>query len=478
MPPRQVDVAILGAGTAGLSARRAAKAAGASALMIDPGPFGTTCARVGCMPSKLVIAAAEAAHHARHAGRFGIRTEGVRIDGAAVMERVRSERDRFVGFVLDVIETARTEGELLEGRARVAAPGRLEIDDGTTVNYRSLVVAVGGRPFVPPPFREVADAFLTNEDIFELKALPESLLVVGLGVIGLELGQAFARLGVRTTLLGNGGAVGPLRDPEVLAEAQRVFARELDLHPSYTLKSIHPTSGGVEIHFVDAHGNERQEVFEKVLMAAGRRSLLDTLGLENLGVQADGRGRYEVDPDTLQLGDGPVFVAGDANNLHPILHEAADDGKIAGANAARFPDVVSPPRRAGLAVVFSDPQIGIIGEGYGALDNCAAVAGSVDFGDQGRARVQGINQGLVRVYAERGSGRLLGGELLGPKVEHLSHLLAWAVQSKLSVDEALNMPFYHPVVEEGLRTALRNLATNLGHDVPIKCDVTELTVGH
>lgn len=474
---RDVDVAIIGAGTAGLGAWREVRRSGCSVVMIDPGPFGTTCARVGCMPSKLVIAAADVADHIAHGARFGVHAEGVRVDGAAVMRRVQAERDRFVGFVLQPIAEARAAGELLEGRAQISARGQIQVEGGPQVNYRRLVIANGTTPVTPPPFRGLGQALLTNESVFELKTLPESLLVIGLGVIGLELGQAFQRLGVRTTLLGMGGLVGPLTDPEVLQEARRCFQETLDLHPDYKLEQVEPEGEGVRIRFVDSKGEQRSEFYERVLMAAGRRAQLEELGLAKLGLSHDGRGRYPINPATLQLGDEPIFVAGDANNLHPLLHEASDDGHIAGANAARFPEVTAPQRRTSLGVVFSDPQVAMVGQSYQALADCSAVAGSVDYGDQGRARVAGKNRGKVRVYADRVTGQLLGAEMCGPQVEHTAHLLAWAVQQGLTAEQALGMPFYHPVVEEGIRTALRELNANLERGERIKCRVTELGVG-
>lgn len=477
----KVDVAILGAGTAGLGARRAAKAEGKSVVMIDPGPFGTTCARVGCMPSKLLIAAAEAAHHAHQAPTFGVHPGEVRVDGKAVLERLRSERDRFVGFVKDVIDDAKEEGELLVGRGTLTSKNALRVDgeDGVVgeVHFERLVIATGSSPFVPPPFRGVANKSLTTDDIFEMEDLPESLLVVGLGVIGLELGQAFHRLGVRTTLVGIGGQIGPITDPVVSAEAKKVLSKELDIHPTYELKSIESTKGGVQIEFVDSDGKERSETFERVLIAAGRKPNMSKLGLDNAGIEAGEEGQYAIDPRTLQLGDGPVFVAGDVNDLHPLLHEASDDGKIAGQNAARFPDVRAPIRRARLAIAFTDPQIAIVGSSYDDLESCNVMVGEVDYGDQGRARVHAMNAGRVRLYADKKTGRLVGGEFFGPRVEHLAHLIAWAVQQGMTVAQALEMPFYHPVVEEGIRTALRDLNANLRTGAPIKCAVAEMGVG-
>ena len=145
-----VDIAILGAGTAGLNARREAEKAGRSWVLIESGPYGTTCARVGCMPSKLLIAAADAAHAARDAARFGVHAEGIRVDGRAVMERVRAERDRFAGFVVESTEALPAD-QRLRGTARFVGPTTLQVDDHTRVEARSTADnAFDQRPGSPP----------------------------------------------------------------------------------------------------------------------------------------------------------------------------------------------------------------------------------------------------------------------------------------------------------------------------------------
>lgn len=218
--PLSVDVAILGAGTAGLAAYRAATEARARAVIIDPGPLGTTCARVGCMPSKLLIAAAEAAHEAREAGPFGVRTT-VEVDGPAVMARVKRERDRFVGFVMAGVGGL-PEGALLRGRGRFTAPGVLEVE-GRPVQARSVVLATGSSPVIPAVFEGVRSRVIVNDELFSWDTLPPSVAVFGAGVIGLELGQALHRLGVRVRMFGLGGLVGPLSDPVVKEAAARAF---------------------------------------------------------------------------------------------------------------------------------------------------------------------------------------------------------------------------------------------------------------
>lgn len=200
--------------------------------------------------------------------------------------------------------------------------------------------------------------------------------------------------------------------------------------------------------------------------------------MENTSLVLDARGTPEIDPMSLRAkssneGVSSIFVTGDAAVDLPLLHEAADEGRIAGENAARYPEVYRRARRTPLGVVFSDPQIAVIGQGHAALTKAGVDFdfGEVSFEDQGRARVIGKNVGLLRVYGERDSGRLLGAEIIGPAAEHLAHLLAWTIESKLTVTEVLQRPFYHPVIEEGLRTALRNLAAALefGPNPPLRC---------
>lgn len=463
---RSVDVAVIGAGTAGLAAYRAAKARGARAVVIEAGPYGTTCARVGCMPSKLLIAAADAAHQAREAGGFGVHTT-VEVDGAAVMARVRSERDRFVGFVTRGVDEIAPE-DRIRGRARFVAPGVLDVD-GSSIAARAVVVATGSSPVVPKIFDAVREHVVVNDDLFDWETLPGSVAVFGAGVIGLELGQALRRLGVRTRIFGLGGRLGPLTDPLVNEAAYAALRAELPIDPDAKVRSIEPSRRGVTITWQDEAGETHAQHFEKVLVAAGRRANLGGLDLDRAGVALDARGRPGVDRGTLQWGASPIFVAGDANAEVPLLHEAADDGRIAGENAARFPDVHPATRRSKLAIAFCDPQIAIVGATHDELaQEGPIVYGEVSFDDQGRSRVARQNRGLARLYADPGSGRFLGAEIAGPRAEHLGHLLAWAHQQALTIDQMLAMPFYHPVVEEGIRTALRDASAKLKKAAPAR----------
>lgn len=469
---RKVDVAVIGAGSAGLGARRVAAKEGASTLLIEAERYGTTCARVGCMPSKLLIAAAEAAHDMQRAGVFGVHARGgPQIDGKAVMERVRRERDKFVGSVVRATEDIDDESRSM-GRARFVGPTTLMVDEHTRVEAEAVVIATGSSTFIPPPLRTVEDALLTNENVFELEDIPASIAVVGLGVIGLELGQAMHRLGAEVVFFELGERIGPITDPEVRACAREVLGEELTLRLGVEVESAKAVDGGIELTWRDGEQQHRK-VFEKVLAATGRRPNVNGLGLDAAGLELDDRGVPVFDARSMRCGKSAVFIAGDVDNDRPLLHEASDEGRIAGRNAALLvrngPDAPwAFLRRTPLTVVFTDPQIALVGHTHAELSDCSIAIGQVDYDDQGRAKVMAVNAGRVRIYADAVDGRLLGAELFGPRVEHTGHLLAWAIQSRMTVLDALSMPFYHPCVEEGIRTALRDLAAALRMADPVE----------
>ncbi len=461
MKTRQTDVAIIGTGTAGMNAYRAAKAEGKQALVIESGVYGTTCARVGCMPSKLLIAAAEAAHGIHEAPGFGVHVDGpVRIEGREVMQRVRSERDRFVGFVLESVD-AYPEEDKIRGHARFVSNTVLEVDDHTRIEAKAVVIASGSTPVVFDQFKPLGDRLVVNDDVFEWEDLPRRVAVFGPGVIGLELGQALSRLGVHIRMFGVQGLLGGISDPEVRADALAAFQSEFYLDTDADVQKLERVGDEVEITYVNLDGKRVVERFDYVLAATGRRPNVAGLNLESTDAKLDKRGMPQFDRFTMQIEDLPIFFAGDVNNDAPLLHEAADEGQIAGRNAAKWPDVSPGFRRAPIAIIFSDPQIAVVGQGYGSLPEGEYVTGAVSFSNQGRSRIMRKNRGRMHVYADRSTGRFLGAEMAGPAVEHMAHLLSWAVQQRLTVAEMLQMPFYHPVVEEGLRTALRDAQAQL-----------------
>ena len=445
-----------------MNAYRAAIAHTDSVLLIESGHYGTMCARTGCMPSKLLIAAADHAHHATLAAQFGVHVLPPAVDGVAVMKRVREERDRFVGFVVDTVESWPKQNRVV-GHARFVAPGKLQVGENLLVEAERIIIATGSTPDVPAQWQQaLGDRLILNEDIFYWNDLPESVLVIGSGVIALELAQALARLGVRIRLLSRSVRIGPLTDPAVLDCAREIFKRELSLTDNSKDIQFRRDGNQVDARWRDESGTH-EERFEFVLAATGRKANIARLDVARANLLVDKNGKLEFDRGSTQVGNAPVFLAGDVQDDFSLLHEAADDGKIAGSNAASWPEVLTYPRRAPLNIVFSDPQIAVVGTSHQALikSNINHAVGEVDWGSQGRARVAGVNRGLLRVYGDKKTGTLLGAEMIGPRAEHIAHLLAWCVQLQLSAGQILELPFYHPVFEEGLRTAIRELNHNL-----------------
>ena len=443
------DVAVIGAGTAGLAAERAARSNGASTLLIDPHFNGTTCATVGCMPSKLLIAASHAAHAARSARQFGIEARDIRINGKAVMQRVRAERDRFVRLTKENIDEI-PAGICLSGRARFVDPGTLSLDDGRIIKAGSIVLATGSSPFVPDTFAKLGNRILTNETIFELEDLPSNLAVIGSGPIGLELAQAMARLGVDVTLFDRGDRLGGVRCDKVHAALKMTI--ESDLRLVLNVEAVpSAVDGGIRIAWSgDSSGDT---IFDYALVATGRPPNLGSLNLDAAGLALDDHGVPKHDRETMRCGDSPIFLAGDVGHDMPVLHEASHDGAIAGRNAVAFPASIKADRFTPFSVTFTSPPVARIGKS----EDDGVITGTAEFNDQGRARVEGVNQGVLTLYADAPDGRLIGADLFTPASEHLAHLIAWAVQHGHTATQLLEMPFYHPTIEEGLKTALRTI---------------------
>lgn len=446
-----LDVIILGAGSAGLAALREVRKRTDHWRIVNDGPWGTTCARVGCMPSKMLIEAANAYHARRALHTFGIEgADALRVDLPAVLRRVRALRDDFVAGTL----AATDAGErAISGHARLLDAQRVEVN-GQVHTARRIIIATGSRPIVPEDWLAFGDRILTTDTLFEQPTLGPRVAVIGLGPLGVEIAQALARLGVEVMAFATGKSVAGLSDPAIndalLARLKDEFI--VNVGDKAELREV---AGGIQVT-----NGSATVVVDQVVAAMGRRPNLEHLGLDTLGVALDDKGRPPIDPCTLQVGDLPVFIAGDADGDRPLLHEAADEGHIAGLNALA-PSPRGFARRTPLAITFSQPHAAVVGQRHADLPEGQWVGGTVDFARQGRARVAQCNHGRLNVYAEHGSGRLLGAELCAPAGEHMAHLLALAVEQRLTVHDLLRMPFYHPVLEEGLRTALRDAASRL-----------------
>jgi dihydrolipoamide dehydrogenase len=448
---KKVKVAIIGAGTAGLTARSMVAKQTDNYAVIDPGPLGTLCARVGCMPSKALIQVARQFESIRHPA-FGLPEErNPDINGGEVLRHVRKLRDRFVGGVLKDMKQWQDQ-HLISRKARFIDAQTLDLE-GEHLRAESVVIATGSRPVMPKPWQAYSDRLVNSDSVFDLEELPASMAVIGLGPLGIELAQAMQWLGVNIVGMDTENHIGGLSDPELLDYAARHFSQEINL--CFAKAGIEAAENGT----LQVSAGSRKFAVDRALVAVGREPVIDGLGLENLGIELDKKGLPAVDSATLQVGDLPVFMAGDVNGIRPLLHEAASEGRIAGLNALQK-SASRHDRLTRLNITFCTPNIAVAGCSYHELlkKELEFLTGSVSFEQQGRARLMGENSGSIRVYATRKDKQLLGAELFAPGGEHLAHLIAWAITQRLTANELLNMPFYHPVLEEGLRTAITDVA--------------------
>lgn len=465
---RHVRVAIIGAGSAGLTAMSQVSRVTESFVLIDGGELGTTCARVGCMPSKALIQIAEDYHRRIQFGREGIEgAEALGVYGEQVLEHTQNLRDLFVDKVLSST-TDDLDDRFIPAQARFTGPGRLAVD-GETLTADRVVIATGSSPILPAAWRGFGDRILTTDQVFELERLPASLAIIGLGIVGLELGQAFSRLGVKTAGFDRLNRIGNLRDEKMNALAVELIGRDFPLHLGAAVELSEAAHGQVTV----SAGNEAATV-EKVLVGMGRTPNLAALDLAAAGIATNAAGMPEFDRETMQVKGHAVYLAGDVTGERAVLHEAIDEGRIAGLNAVA--DHTSRYRRkTPLTIAFTDPNIVAVGDVPETVDPDRIITASTQINMLGRALVMGRNRGALTLYAARSDGRLLGALLVAPGAEHLGHLLAWAIQMGMTAAQAIRMPFYHPVLEEALQPVLRELATHTQHKPQWPLDLEQLT---
>ena len=481
-PTCQVAITVIGAGTAGQAAFKRVLKTHDQVLVINSGIWTTTCATVGCMPSKLLIAAAERASIAQYSAEFGV-TGGITIDGKAVMARVRRERDYFTQFITKEVENWDKQ-KTIDGVAHIVGKDEQEriliaVND-ELVATQQLIIATGSTPIVLDEWADANERILTSDSIFEQNDLPKRLAVIGTGAIGLELAQAMAKLGVEVTIFNRQAKIAGIVDETLNSVAIDVLANNpttpnLTMHLNTQIKALYLTddSQQITVNYQDSTGSH-QYTADYVLLAIGRKTHLAKLGVEKIGIALDKRGNpINIDPTTGKIHNSPVFIIGDANGITPLMHIASDEGYNAGNIASnlidnrveRLPDTGStyiPVNRVFMAVTFTHPNIAQVGYNLTQLNEAKAngkldfVVGMVSFARQGRSRIMGVNAGQLHIYADKHTGKILGSAMIAPDGEYLAHILALAIEQNMTVEALLRMPFYHPTIVEGLRTALQN----------------------
>ncbi|WP_144630807.1 dihydrolipoyl dehydrogenase [Bordetella genomosp. 13] len=453
MKTMDVDAVVIGAGTAGANAFHVLKSAGVNVLQVDRGPLGTTCARVGCMPSKAALHAA-----ARWSTARGLVADpaDLTVSPSVLWQQARAIRDELASSAAD--NTRRAAGDrLIMEQARFVAPDTLQAGD-TRIRARAFVVCTGSSPVIPEALRPLQHRLLTTDTLFELDTLPSRIGVLGMGAIGLEMGVALARLGLEVIGADQQDGVGGAKDPEVQRRAQTHFGSLMQLWLGAPVEAD-PDGDAVRLRQAG-----RQAIVDRLLVATGRKPNVEDLDLPAAGLDLDDKAQPRIDASRLTAGQPGIFFAGDVYPDRPLLHEAVDEGVAAGKAALAHVRGRAPAelkRHPVLSIVFTDPDVCAVGMPYDEAEKQNALVGQGPGDENGRARIMGATDSLLRVYAQPRTGKLLGASMVVTRGEHLAHLLAWAIQAGQTAEQLLDMPFYHPTIEEMLQYALKDIRKQL-----------------
>jgi len=446
------DLAVLGGGSAGFAAALRAVELGARVAMVNEGAIGGTCVNVGCVPSKTLIRAAEARHTRAHHGFDGVARSEEPVD----WDRVRTAKDDLVAS----LRTAKYEDvlgvypeiTLIEGRGVLDEGGRLLLADGTPVAAERVVVTTGSSPWAPEVTGLVEAGYLDSTALFEVDDLPGSLAVFGAGSVGLELAQAFARLGVRVTILARSRLLSK-EDPDVGAELARHLRDEgIDVVTDVTLESVERIPSGRRVRYSAGDGETTSLETDQILVASGRRPNTGGMGLETAGVEVGPSGQIVVDAE-LRTSNPRVFAAGDVTGGPMHVYVAAHAATLAAENAlggAKSLDLSVLPR-----VTFTSPAVASVGltEQEAREAGMEPLVSKLALEHVPRALAARDTRGFVKLVADAATRRIVGAHIVAAEAGEMIMEPALAVRFGLTIDDLTSTLHPYLTLSEGIKLA-------------------------
>ncbi|MBF8222489.1 FAD-dependent oxidoreductase [Halomonas sp. 328] len=455
------DVVVIGAGSAGLVASYIAAAVKARVALVERDRMGGDCLNTGCVPSKALIRAARLAQEVRQAPRFGIEAGEPRVDFKAVMAHVQGAIRQVAPH--DSPERYRGLGvEVIQGEARLTSPWEVAVGQ-RTLTTRHVIIASGARPRLPAlPGLETIEP-LTSDTLWQLDSLPERLVVLGGGPIGCELGQSFARLGSRVSLVQRQPQLLPREDADVAAVlAEQLGEEGVSLHLGWRAVAIEagPSHGEVaKVLVIERDGDQGMErqrlVFDRLLVAVGREARVDGLGLEALGIETRADGTLAVD-ETLRSLLPNVWACGDVAGPYQLTHASAHQAWHAAVNAL-FGEVkrFRVNYRNLPAVTFCDPEVARVGlnERQARRDGIDYEVTRYDFSELDRAIADGQTRGFVKVLTVPGKDRILGASIVGHGAGELLGEFTLAMTQGIGLNKLLGTIHPYPTFSEAAKAS-------------------------
>lgn len=446
MKHQKHDLVVVGAGSGGFAAARTARDLNADVALVDHGPMGGLCILRGCMPSKTLLASSDAAHDMREAAELGVHAEGITIDFPHIMRRKHELIKGFADYRIEGLE----KFPLYEGRARFLSARELQVGDNLILEADRFIIGTGSVVAPASAVHGLTEAgYIDSDGALELQELPKSLIVLGGGYIGCELGQFFSRMGVKTSIV--------LRSPHLLSGEDHDIGEALTQYYADEGIGVHTRTqitavtkrGQKKIVHVVREGVEGELEADEVLYCLGRVPNIAGLGLEKAGVEAHPITGIATD-ETMRTGNPNIYAIGDVAAKHMLVHVAIYEGEVAARNALTGAGEKAVYDLVKTHTVFSDPQVAIVGETERALQakGIAYVKGTYDFAEHGKAMCLNKTKGFVKMLASAEDGTILGAAILGAHGSDLIHEVIVAMYYGGTVKQFMAIPHLHPTMAE------------------------------
>jgi dihydrolipoamide dehydrogenase len=461
------DVTVVGAGPGGyVAAIRAAQLGLKTAIIEKDKELGGTCLLRGCIPTKELLHSAEIVETVRHAEEFGVTVSGVNVHFDAVQKR----KDKVVRGLAKGVEFLMNKNKItvFKGTGRFEGQGKVSVTgaDGKkqNVNTKNVIIATGSAPRTLPNLDIQAPRIVTSDEILELKEVPQSLIVLGAGAVGVEFASVYKRFGSEVTVIELLPRVVPLEDEEVSSELQKAFRkRGIKTMTSTNFESARISKDSVEIIYKDAEGKQGKLSAEMLLVAVGRRPFTDGLGLEKTKVEVD-RGFIKVD-EYMRTAEPNVYAIGDVVPTPALAHVASKEGILAVEHIAGKPaqpiNYLHVPN-----CTYCDPEIGSVGlsEAKAREQGYEIKVGKFPFSALGKAKILGKTDGFVKVVTDAKYDEVLGVHIIGPHATDLLAEACVAVGLEATAEELGRIMHAHPTLSESVMEAaeaVHGLATSI-----------------
>ncbi|RLC68272.1 MAG: dihydrolipoyl dehydrogenase [Chloroflexi bacterium] len=452
---KKYDVIVIGSGC-GMNIVDEALRLGLNVALEDKGPLGGTCANTGCIPSKMLIFAADRIAEIQEARELGIEAEIRNIDFGFIMERMRkSARENREHMKQGIAETK--DLDFYEGSGRFVADHTIEVN-GETIKGDKVFIAAGSRPLIPP-IKGLEDVdYLTNETVLELKERPESIIIIGGGYIAVEYGHFFAAMGTEVTMLEMADRLILSEEPEIAELLKKQLSRRMEVHTGVQAQELKGNAGGVTVTVNDIKaGKKREFSAQKTLVAVGRRSNADLLALDNTGVEVDRRGFIKVD-EYLETTKKNIFAVGDINGQQMFTHVANEEASLAAYNGIHGGTRVKMDYSAAPHAVYSRPQIASVGLTEEAASKAFKVmVGKGMYSDVAQGDAMMERNGFAKAIVEANSRKMLGFHVIGPYAPILIQEVIEAMASGGGIDQIQTSMHIHPAITELIPAVLSNL---------------------